>query len=81
MLSLLLSGDKTFCLSPNYKVSQIKELCEGSVLQCFESCLEIKGTHTLEFREASRQHSATSKSFVSIVHLCHGENYLEMETQ
>lgn len=44
----LYSGDKTFCLSANYKVSQIKELCEGSVLQCSESCLEIKGTHTLE---------------------------------
>lgn len=62
-------------------MSQIKELCEGSVLQCSESCLEIKGTHTLEFRKASRQHSAASKGFVSIVHLCHGENYLEMETQ
>lgn len=77
--SLLCSGKKTFCLSTNYKVSQIKELCEGSVLQCSESRLEIKGTHTLVFGEASRQHAASSKGFVSIAHLCHCENYLKME--
>lgn len=35
----------------------------------------MKGTHTLERGEASRQHSASSEGFV-IIHLCPGGKYL-----
>lgn len=62
-------------------VAQLQSITnQGSGLQCSESLLEMKGTHTLERCEASRQHSASSEGFV-IIRLCPGEKYLRRGTK